>query len=55
MTASINLTLITNSFGKDQVKIHSDHLEANMCIAQETAICHNPLIHSFTGDRKKLH
>jgi len=55
MTASINPTLITNSFGTDQVQTHSVQLEANMCITQETAICHNTPIHSFTGDRKKLH
>ena len=25
----------------------------NMCLSLDTAICHNPIIHRFTGDRKK--
>jgi len=30
------------------------HIENPVNITPETAICHNPLVHSSTGDRKSL-
>jgi hypothetical protein len=51
-------TKCSTEFGKIKVKEKGNciniSLEHTLHIVHEKAICHNPPIHNFTGDRKKL-